>query len=377
MHDRSKPRVAVVTDAIAPWHRGGKETYYSDLVVRLTEQFEVHVYTMKWWDGPSTFRDGEVTYHAISPKRSLYSGGRRSIRQAVMFAVCCLRLLFAPFDVIQADHMPYMQLFPLRLVATLRRTRLVAIWHECWGPEYWRSYLGQAGRIGWLIESLAMRLPDVIIAASPLTADRLTAFTRGRIEVITATPGIDVGAFSKIEAAGDATDVITVGRLLPHKRVDLLLQALATLRDEGRPLTARVIGSGPQLAALMEEARSLGLAESVEFRQDISDQRALYAALKAARVAVFPSQREGFGIAVLEALGCGVPVVTTNAPENYAQRLLRNREHGSVCEPTARDLADTIARMLDQNWAGTVADQEWLQSYDWSSIAQSVMAALR
>ena len=37
----------------------------------------------------------------------------------------------------------------LRAVATLRRKRLIVTWHEVWGPEYWRDYLGALGRVGW------------------------------------------------------------------------------------------------------------------------------------------------------------------------------------------------------------------------------------
>ncbi len=103
-------RIALVTDAIAPYHRGGKEQRYRELVARLAHDADVHVYTMKWWDGPRVRREGAVTYHAISPRLPLYSGSRRSIRQAVVFALCCLRLLFARFDVLEADHMPYIQL---------------------------------------------------------------------------------------------------------------------------------------------------------------------------------------------------------------------------------------------------------------------------
>jgi glycosyltransferase involved in cell wall biosynthesis len=373
---RRKTRVALVTDAIAPWHKGGKETYYLEFVRRLTEHVEIHVYTQKWWDGPTIYREGEVTYHGIAPRRSLYSGGRRSIRQAVVFAICCLRLLFESFDVIEADHMPYLQLFSLRLVASLRRKRLIVVWHECWGPDYWRTYLGQGGRIGWLIESLAMRLPDAIISASPFTAERLQEFTHGRVEVTTATLGIDLATFSGIEPAQDSADVVTVSRLLPHKRIDLLLEALAILREEGRAVTARIVGSGPQLEALTTQARALGIADFVDFRQDIADQRDLYSVLKAARVAVFPSEREGFGIALLEALACGVPVVTTSAPDNHAQRLLTGRENGVVCGATAPALADAIAAMIDREQTYQRVDAEWLQQFDWATITETVARAL-
>lgn len=375
MRERRKV-IALVTDAIGPYHRGGKEQRYLELAHRLAEHADVHVYTMNWWRGGATRRDRGVTYHAISPLLPLYSGPRRSIRQAVVFALCCLRLLFERFDVIEADHMPYMQLLPLRIVATLRRRRLVVTWHECWGPEYWRDYLGRAGVIGWMCESLAMRLPDAIIAASPETGERLRELTGSRVPVVVAPNGIDLAAITEIAAEQDGVDVVTVGRLLPHKRIDLLLQALALLRERGRPLRARVVGNGPELESLTELAASLGIDDLVEFRQDVASQEILYAMIKAAAVAVFPSEREGFGIAVLEALACGVPVVVTSAPDNLARHLVARSEGGGVvCDPTAPALADAIVEVLGRS-SGGEAQLDWLSEYDWDAISHNVATVL-
>ena len=369
--------IALVTDAIGPYHRGGKEQRYLELAHRLAERAEVHVYTMNWWRGAPIRRDGAVTYHAISPLVPLYSGGRRSIRQAVVFAVCCLRLLTARFDVIEADHMPYMQLLPLKIVTVLRRRRLVVTWHECWGPDYWRSYLGRPGRVGWLCEKLAMSLPDTIIAASPQTAARLRELTDGRVAIVTAPNGIDLKTIGAVVAAPDPADVVVVGRLLPHKRVDLLLEALAILRDRGRPATALVVGSGPQLSSLEALSDALGLTDLVRFREDVGTQPLLYGVLKAARVAVFPSEREGFGIAVLEALACGVPVITTSAPDNLARHLVARSEGGGlICEPDASALADAIGSVLGGSDDAVVPDGRWMHEYDWESIADRVAEAL-
>ncbi|HLI61617.1 MAG TPA: glycosyltransferase family 4 protein [Solirubrobacteraceae bacterium] len=369
-------RIALVTDAVGPFHRGGKELRYLELAPRLARGAEVEVHTMRWWPGGRVHRDGEVTYRAICPLVPLYRGRRRSIRQAVTFAVCCLRLLGARFDVIEADHMPYLQLLPLKLVALARRRRLVVTWHECWGPEYWREYLGPAGRIGWWCESLAMRLPDAIIAASPQTGARLRRLVGGRVPVIDAPNGIDRGRIERARSGLEPSDVVTVGRLLPHKRVDLLLDALGTLRDRGRSLTARIVGSGPERERLRERAHVLGLADRVEFRDDIDDAETLYAAVKSARAAVFPSEREGFGIAVLEALACGVPVIATTAPDNLARHLVARADGlGTLCEPTPEALADAIERALDDAPPAGQAP-EWLSEYDWDEVAGRVAEVL-
>ncbi len=377
MDDR-RPVVALVTDAIGPYHHGGKEQRYLELAGRLAERAEVHVYTMNWWRGGRTRRDGAVTYHAISPLIPLYSGGRRSVRQAVIFAICCLGLVGRRFDVIEADHMPYLPLLSLKLVTAIRRRRLVVTWHECWGPEYWHRYLGRAGQIGWLFEKLAMRLPDTIIAASSETGVRLRELTGQRVPVIVAPNGIDLEVIRQVDAAPDAADVVAVGRLLPHKRIDLLLEALAILREGGRALTAQVIGNGPQRDRLIAQARALGLSDSVQFRDDVSNQSDLFGLLKGARLAAFPSEREGFGIAVLEALACGVPVVTTSAPDNLARHLVINAPgSGVVCDPDASSLASAIRSVLDGSAAlAAPPDRSWLRQYDWEAVADSVATAL-
>jgi glycosyltransferase involved in cell wall biosynthesis len=373
------PTVALVTDAVFPWHRGGKELRYHEVARRLAEHADVHVYTMNWWRGAGECRDGEVTFHAISPLLPLYSGERRSVRQALVFALCCLKLLWARFDVIEADHMPYIQLFPLRLVASLRRKRLVVTWHESWGPRYWREYIGAAGLIGWWFERAAMRLPDAIIAASEQTAARLRGWLDESVPVTVAPNGVDLEQIRLAEPAPEQTDLVVVGRLLEHKRIDLLIDTVALLRADGTPVTCRVIGDGPEREALHEQARALHVQDLIDFRHDVASQDELYALLKAARVFVFPSAREGFGIAVLEALACGLSVVTTSAPDNLARHLVNGASRGIVCEPRATAMADAIMRVLGQQREPTASGEPldaWLREFHWGSVTERVAGVM-
>lgn len=354
-----RPVVAMVTDAVYPYNPGGKEVRYHELTRRLARRADVHVYTMRWWPGPRTRTEaggedgsgggGAVSFHAISPLFPLYTGGRRSLREAGLFALATLRLSTRRFDVLEADHIPYLQILTLRLVASVRRKPLVVTWHEVWGPAAWREYLGpQLGAVAWFTEWLAMRLPDHIIAASEQTADRLRAIIGARVPITVAPSGIDLAAIRATPPGPAPVDLVTVGRLLPHKRIDLLLGALALVRDGGRPVTCRVIGDGPDRDALRARARDLGVADAVDFRPDVSTQNELYALVKAARVFIAPSEREGFGIAVLEALACGLPVVTTSAPDNLARHLAARDPGSVVCEPTVAAIATAVAAVLDR-----------------------------
>jgi glycosyltransferase involved in cell wall biosynthesis len=382
--EKHRPVVAMVSDAIYPYFRGGKELRYHELTRRLAARADVHVYTMQWWPGPRTRTDGTVTYHAICPLIPLYSGGHRSLRQPARFALSCLRLLTADFDVLEADQIPFLQLLSLRLITAVRRKRLVATWHEVWSRADWQDYLGRAGHAAWLTERLAMRLPDHIIAASPQTARRLEQILADRVPVTVAPNGIDLDGVRAAYPDADRTDLVVVGRLLAHKRVDLLLEVVAWLHAAGRPVTCRVIGDGPERAALHAQAQQLGIAGAVDFRPDIAEQKEVYALVKAATAAVFPTAREGFGIAVLEALACGLPVVTTSAPDNLARHLAARSARSIVCEPTAEALAAAVIQVLDQaaarprDKAGTDTSDEpepWLADYSWDAATSQVAAA--
>jgi glycosyltransferase involved in cell wall biosynthesis len=368
--------VAIVIDAIFPYHLGGREVRYHELAKRLANDASIHLYTMNWWHGQRTIAHDGVTFHVISAYHPLYAGGRRSIRQAAAFGAGCFRLLRQRFDVLNADQIPYFQILILRVIATVKRKPFVVTWHEVWGRDAWREYLGRIGFCAWIIEWLAMRLPDRIIAASPQTEQRLRSVL-GEHAIITVAPnGIDVDEINGAVADPSRTDFVVVGRLIAHKRVDMLLDAIALLRSRGVPATCRVIGDGPERLGLHRYAEDKGLAGAIEFRHDVREQKDVYALVKAARVAVFPSAREGFGAAVLEALACGIPVVTTSAPDNLSRHLVARAARGHICEPSAAALADTLESVLAEQPPHPGTADSWLDDYRWDVVTRQVATAL-
>jgi len=370
-----RPIVALVCEAIHPYSHGGREQRYHELAQRLADRFELHVYTMHWWEGPPTYTEGGVTFHAISPLLSPCAKNRRSIKQAIAFALACLRLIRHKFDVLDADHMPYFQLFVLRFVAILKRKPFIVTWHEVWSRSYWFSYLGWSGLAGWLLEWFAMRMPTAIIAASPHTAERLQHSLRRHASITTVPNGIDLAAIRGAYPSTDVSDLVTVGRLFDHKRTDMLLDAIALLHRRNLQVTCRIIGDGPNRNALYDQARRLGIEQAVTFHHDVAEPKDVYALLKASKIFVSPSAREGFGIAVLEALACGLPVITTSEPDNLAQHLVAKSPHGVVCEPTADSIAANVDRLLAElNCPASKGDgsDAWLADYDWDLMAEQV-----
>lgn len=342
--------IAVVSDAVYPWHTGGKETRYQELLKRLPGLgLDVEIYTMNWWGGKEMI-SGDIRYRAISPKFALYSGNRRSIFQSVMFALACFRLLFTGrFDIIEADHMPYLQLYPLRIVAWLRRVPLIVTWHEVWGERYWEEYLGGiSGRVAALIERIAFRIPDHIVAVSSGTAEELirAGVPIDRVSVLWA--GVSVTELDLVEPALHSPDVICAGRLMPHKRIDVVLDALALLRSREIYCTLAITGTGPEMANLQTQCEKLEIEDLVTFYGELSTSVEVWALMKGARVCAAPSEREGFGLAVAESLAAGTPVVVVDHPSNASRHLVDDGVTGSIITPGSVDeLAISIAYWLE------------------------------
>lgn len=124
--------------------------------------------------------------------------------------------------------------------------------------------------------------------------------------------GVDADFFSPPSASRreESVHIAYVGRFVPEKGIDVLLEALATLKG---PWHATFLGSGPMEATLRERAQSLGLAESVAFAP-WSSSTEMPDFYRTVDVLVLPSRRrpnwtEQFGRVLIEAMACGVAVV--------------------------------------------------------------------
>ena len=352
-HDKKRIRLAVVSDALLPWHTGGKEARYAQLLPALAEYgVDVSVYTMDWWS-PAPHGQA-LPHHAIGKAHPLYIGEHRSMKQGVAFALACFKLLTkSGIDAIEADHMPYLQLYPLAIVAKIKRVPLVVTWHELWGKSGWSSYLpGYKGEIAYLIEKGALRLPTKIVSVSKNTTKRLMGAGVSADRVVTLPSGVDSLEISETTKSDEPFEILFAGRLIDHKRVDLILYALALLKQRGHSYRCIITGDGPAKTQLETLSKNLGITELATFAGRLPTSRDVWSLMRQAKVLAFPSEREGFGIAVAETLTAGTPVVTSDHPDNASKDLIESDSLGTIIPAgSAAALADAL-----QHWVENPAD---------------------
>jgi glycosyltransferase involved in cell wall biosynthesis len=134
------------------------------------------------------------------------------------------------------------------------------------------------------------------------------------------------------------------GRLSPEKGVTGLLEAAATLREEGFPIKVMIIGDGPERSVVENVTNAMGLKETVimaGFREDARELMALF------DVFVLPSLTEGTPMALLEAMSIGLPVVASAVGEIPA--LIRSGENGILISPGEADQIVYAVRSIMEN----------------------------
>lgn len=342
--------IAFVSDAVAPFNKGGKETRTYEIIRRLAARgHEVHVYCMKWWGRSNTYCADGITYHAICPYIPLYSRHRRSIRQAVIFGLSTLRLLSAQFDVVDVDSMPYLPVVMMWFVTRMKRSPMVSTWHEVWSRQYWKKYVGVTrGTVAFAIERQAARLPDALIAVSDRTKKRIREIYQRSRKVYAIGGGIDAGHIAGIPSAKSGADLVYAGRLLNHKHIDHLLKAAFILKAvyKHTRLSVLIVGDGPERKRLENLRDRLNLTGNVRFTGFYDSYDRVLGIYKASRLFVLPSSREGFGLSVLEANAAGLPVLTVDFLENAATDLITVGKNGFVVKPDPDDMAKSIDRFL-------------------------------
>jgi glycosyltransferase involved in cell wall biosynthesis len=367
-------RIAYLYDCVYPYTIGGVERRILDMGTRLAARgHEVHHFGMKFWDGPATLEREGIRIHGVTPASPLYVGGRRAVVPAARYAGALLRpLLTGGFDVIDCQQFPYLHCFPAALAAAARDIPLVITWYEVWGP-YWRGYLGEVGgRIGEATERAVARLPASRVAVSRTTAEQLRGLgVEGQVETIPI--GIDSGAINAAPPAPEKWDLLSAGRLIPEKRVDLLIDALPDLLTEFPSLRVLILGDGPERSGLERLASRRGVLDHVTFAGFVPDPVSVIGFMKSARVFVSPSIREGFGMAALEAMACGIPVVTVDHPRNAVKERM-NPSNGMVARPTPGDLGGKIRECLRDPSRFRQGCISTAAAYDWEAIVPRVEA---
>ena len=234
----------------------------------------------------------------------------------------------------------------------------------------------------------ALTRADRIVVSSPRLADHARELADFRskcvvipfgidVERLEATPAVTARA-AQIVAEHPGPRVLFIGRLVPYKGVDVLIDAMASVPRA----TALILGDGPLRGELAARAAASGVAGRVRFLGALPDAEVV-AHLHACDVFVLPSvsRQETFGVAQLEAMACGRPVVSTDL-ETGVPWVNQHEVTGLVVPPgNSERLSDALGTLLSdealRNRLGAAARERVEREFTTERMAQRTVSLYR
>lgn len=226
------------------------------------------------------------------------------------------------------------------------------------------SYYGQ--RISFFF---IKRHSDFIIVVNPFIKERLKEAGFQDFTIIINSNGIDTRYLKNVKPSkGIRYDGIFLGRLHPSKGIFDLVKIWKIVCKSQKNAKLGIIGSGDVQVRekLKRKVKESGLETHIDILGYIDD---AFSIVKSSKVFVFPSYEEGWGIAICEAMACGLPIVTFDLPpyEIFGNTMVK------VPVGDIKTFAEAVIKLLSERWLRRELGEKGkrkVKQFDWSTVAQ-------
>jgi len=382
------PNILMIYDVGYPFVEGGGQRRMHEVACRLIQRgYSIDWLCFKTWDGDNVvIGSSGIRYIGMDGYRGLYrkDGSRRRMEPIeFLFAFLGSDIKFGKYDFVWSGQWPMVHLlwfliFSSKLVAA----KLVVDWWEIWG-DTWFKYSRALGLIGFFLEKqLLTRLSKfacIILISPDSHRTALNISPDGKFKLI--HNGIDLNLIRGVSGVEvPVFDVVYLGRLKDHKRVDILIKAISLIGEiYGYKATALIVGDGPEYSRLVEMTNELNLSDQIKFSGSVSSNADAYKMLSSARIFVNPSTKEGGGsITLFEAFAVGLPVVAFRCKDGIDPELVGDGVSGKLINTVSpASLCDGLYELLVDPMQVAFLRKGALESaekYDWRVIAEDYIS---
>lgn len=282
------------------------------------------------------------------------------------------------YDIVHC-HTPNASVITRLVCRKLRKKTGLKVFYTAHGFHFYKGAPKPNWMVFYPVEKLCSRFTDKLITINKEDyALAKEKFHAGEVHYVPGV-GIDLSRFENVQVdraakrrelgvPEDAFLLLSVGELNENKNHQIIIRALAGLKAPG--VHYAIAGTGDKRDDLLKLADELGISRQVHllgYRRDIPELNC------AADAFCFPSRREGLGVSAIEAMACGLPLITSNVHgiNDYSE----NGETGYKCDPDDEEqFASAIGKLLaDHNVeAMRMHNQKNASKYDVINICTSM-----
>lgn len=383
---RNKKRILVVTSTFPRWKGDKDPPFVFELCCRLAADYQIQVLAPHF-PGSKTeeiidgIRVKRFRYFFLPWERMAYQGGilpklKENPFNYGLLPFFFLGELFALVRLLRNHNFNLIHahwLIPQGLISLLGR-RYTGSRAPVLCTSHGSDLYGLQGKIMDRIKRWVISHSNALSIVSQSMREEVVRLGAGKKPLQVIPMGVDLkNRFIPAEKGGGEGSILFVGRLMEKKGVRYLIEAAPLILQRFPGATIRIAGDGPELDRLKRLCREMGVYRRIRFLGAVENE-ALPALYQTADVLVFPSgSSEGFGLVLVEALGCECAVVVTDLPA--MQDIVIDGQSGFVVpQRNAEKLAQKVICLLNdpllRRKLGKEGRRYVLERYDWDIITK-------
>lgn len=371
----------MVLESFQPDYWGGRETRWNRLIPRIAAENELTIYgDFSRISSDEAFPNTQFASVNIGPLPWMYhKNGRRSLIHAIMFTLRVLKRVKTPCEILLVDQTPLFSIPLFRILAYIKKFKIVVVWHEIWDFDTWFRYSKFMALLGYALQEVALKFSYFIVVPSQRVLKEFTKRSSSS-RVIMIPNGVDIlpknGRQISLDVLNSEIQLLYVGRLIKHKNCDFLINLMSRAQQIGKNWKLTIVGSGPDYPLLVNKVRELQLTEQIRIYTDVENEE-LVCLYRESDIFVFPSEREGFGISVAEALSYDLPVILYGSMGNAATDLLFHPVLGKAIDSLSVEewLSGIEEYSLSKN--PMISRTFYMHLESWDEVAKKLIQSLK
>ncbi|AKA49619.1 hypothetical protein IX51_11465 [uncultured archaeon] len=358
------PRIISANESFHP-HEGGAETRSFETFRRLANKgFEIKILTNGFTDPPE-IKGLDVEFVTNLDPSQYFKVDSRRLMGALKYSSGVRKRLkeYRDYDIYNFDEFPLVHALS-GIQAIEKKKNTFFTWHEVLRDYYYSRNVFWRKVASW--EGLVYRFIHNHIAVSDTVSNLLKNTYGPSKNVSIINNGVNTSEFL-CNNNKEWGQIIYVGRIESHKRLDLLIKHVNKHKD----LNLKIVGDGSQIRNLRNLVNGNG---NISITGHIGHEE-LVREIKNSWLFVMPSYREGFSIASLEAMAASVPVMALSGPYNLAiNEVIRDGYNGIV----SQDFEDMISKIKqlykdEDRWKTLSRNaRDFSVQYDWDTISDKL-----
>ena len=355
-------KIAIITELFHP-HVAGSEKRFFEIGRRLVKHgHEVHVFTIQHKKDLKKEDDVEgIQVHRYAhSKNYITQKSYRSISGVLNYSlITALKLFDSDFDIYYFNQWPMMH----SILASPFCSTMIQEWCEIWFEKI------------VLLEKIHSKITNHHVAVSEFTKNRLISYLNVSPEDVVVIPnGVDFQRYSRGSQDKSWGKIIYIGRIVPHKHIDMLLDAYREVKRTNPETELHIVGDGPLLPMIRKQA---SLVDDCYVHGFLPEDEMINV-LESSWLSILPSEREGSGIVALEAMAAGTPVITVDFPHNALTASCV--EKGLVVPPRSDYVSSAIQSLLTNEEAWLKMSENassFAKQSDWETVTGQMEEYLR